>query len=331
MFLKALIIQVREVNIVKLHAADFFKLLFDTSASFEGIGKNLRNIITLKFAVRIKQLQQSRNGFTDTDNVALIEVDAFWDCKELTLAAKPGSYAEPFVTIHNAKQRIALEVVEPGPLYGIVANDKKDERLHLRSEPGANAPSVGQFQNGTAARILSENNGWLHVAIGEAQGYVQSKSVFQVTDDMRIIEPRYGLMKNSASALRYPLEGSGVVFSINAQSFVEITETAGCFYKILYTGMGMEGYVPTTDVWLYAPSGVEATIGVVANPDYRDRLNLREEPSTSAASLGRFYNGVQVEIYWVENDEWCYVRVGKYESEDLLVGYMMRKFIDLVR
>ena len=34
---------------------------------------------------------------------------------------------------------------------------------------------------------------------------------------------------------------------------------------------------------------------VVKNPDPQDRLNLREQPSETAASLGKYYNGVVVQ------------------------------------
>lgn len=33
---------------------------------------------------------------------------------------------------------------------------------------------------------------------------------------------------------------------------------------------------------------------VVSNPNPQDRLNLREQPSEAAASLGKYYNGVVV-------------------------------------
>lgn len=266
-------------------------------------------------------------GLTIPESIVEIEDYAFESCPDLLLTVKPGTYGETFAKIFNAKQKKAPE--GPRPLYGIVANDNKGTPLDLRSGPSANSESLGQYQNGTAALILSEENGWLHVAIGGAEGYMESRSVFQATENMRIFEPQFGLMKKRTDALRYPLEGSGVAFSIGADSFVDIVETAGCFYKILSDSM--EGYVLTTDVETGAPNGLNGRVGVVANPDYRDRLNLREKPSTNAESMGRYFNGVQVEIWWEENEEWCYVRVGQAVDEESVEGYMMKKFIEEAR
>ena len=261
------------------------------------------------------------------ESMAEIEDYAFSDCPELLLSAKPGTYGETFARLFNAKQKKAPDM--PRPLYGIVANDNKEKKLDLQSTPGANRTSIGQYQNGTAVRILSSDTEWLHVAIGEAEGYMESRYVFQATKNIRIFEPQYGIMKQSASALRYPLEGSGAVFSAGKDSFVDITETAGCFYQIQYEGM--KGYVLTTDVAVVAPNWVNARVGVVANPDYRDRLNLRAQPYTNVDSLGRYFNGMQVEIWWEENEEWVYVRVGQGNEEEAIEGYMMKKYLDETR
>lgn len=47
---------------------------------------------------------------------------------------------------------------------------------------------------------------------------------------------------------------------------------------------------------------------IIVNPDPTDRLNLRAEPSEDAVSLGKYYNGVRVYVYSVENG-WADVEI----------------------
>lgn len=67
------------------------------------------------------------------------------------------------------------------------------------------------------------------------------------------------------------------------------------------------------------------THGVVKNPNPADRLNLRETASTSAKSLGRYYNGTKVSIQSYHGD-WAYVYIGMENGD--ITGYMQTKFID---
>jgi len=60
---------------------------------------------------------------------------------------------------------------------------------------------------------------------------------------------------------------------------------------------------------------------VVNNPDPADRLNLRSAPSREAESLGKYFNGVLVEVLNKADDGWTRVRVGHTE------GYMMTKYL----
>ena len=69
-----------------------------------------------------------------------------------------------------------------------------------------------------------------------------------------------------------------------------------------------------------AADGMRET-AVVDNPNPADRLNLRIEPSLSSDSLGKYYNGVTVEILKVVNNDWVRVRIGNVD------GYMMRAYL----
>ena len=60
---------------------------------------------------------------------------------------------------------------------------------------------------------------------------------------------------------------------------------------------------------------------VVNNPDPADRLNLRSEPSREAATLGKYFNGVMVQVLGRTGDGWARVLVGSTE------GYMMTEYL----
>ena len=56
------------------------------------------------------------------------------------------------------------------------------------------------------------------------------------------------------------------------------------------------------------------------------RLNLRAEPSKSAASLGRYYTGVRVQVL-EDLGEWSRVRIAMGESDEAVEGYMMNGYL----
>lgn len=70
-------------------------------------------------------------------------------------------------------------------------------------------------------------------------------------------------------------------------------------------------------------SDVRSAIPVVrvSNPNSADRLNLRAEPKATAASLGKYGNGTNVEVLGVINNTWCHVRV------DGQIGFMMSTYL----
>jgi uncharacterized protein YgiM (DUF1202 family) len=63
------------------------------------------------------------------------------------------------------------------------------------------------------------------------------------------------------------------------------------------------------------------TFAVVNNPNPADRLHLRTQPRTGATSLGKYYNGVTVEVLSYPSDTWVEVRIGN------TVGYMLKQYL----
>lgn len=63
------------------------------------------------------------------------------------------------------------------------------------------------------------------------------------------------------------------------------------------------------------------TTAVVNKPDPDDRLNLRTKPSEDTPTLGKYYNGIFLDVLSDKKDGWVKVRIF------LLEGYMMAKFL----
>lgn len=61
---------------------------------------------------------------------------------------------------------------------------------------------------------------------------------------------------------------------------------------------------------------------LVYNPNPTDLLNLRQEPSTGAKSLGKYHTGVVVQVLEKVNDQWAKVQVGN------ATGYMNRRYLE---
>jgi uncharacterized protein YgiM (DUF1202 family) len=77
---------------------------------------------------------------------------------------------------------------------------------------------------------------------------------------------------------------------------------------------------------VYSDSVRVGDVAVVKNPNPSDRLNLRVSPSSSAASIGRYYNGVEATVLQVVNSAWVKVRIG-ISGSGIAEGYMMRQYL----
>ena len=79
-------------------------------------------------------------------------------------------------------------------------------------------------------------------------------------------------------------------------------------------------------IWAACCPAAWAQSAVVDNgSDPDSRLNMREEPSTDSASLGRFYSGTQVEIVSDAGGGWSEVNIGG--GQNSLSGYMMSEYL----
>jgi uncharacterized protein YgiM (DUF1202 family) len=101
----------------------------------------------------------------------------------------------------------------------------------------------------------------------------------------------------------------------------------------LEAGIQLMGFTPdwwhialsTGEITGYIPAKnglVNNSVAVVSNPNPADRLHLRTKADAKAASLGKYYNGVTVQVLSFEFDgTWAKVRV------DSLEGYMDLRYL----
>lgn len=272
------------------------------------------------------------------DSVQHIDDGAFIECPLLTLFANKGSYAESYLPVFSTQKEEELAWKQgpygmnaynnafgygTGGRFGIVNNGNKDEKLPVYESTTKDTRVLGQFENGTTVFILDEDGDWYFAQVGELAGYIEKTRIFVIDPLWAQFTPLWGTTKESVVVRNTPLEGGAQVMVLDAGVRVEIVTAAGCWYRI--QAYGLTGFVLTSELNTEPPREQDSgRFGIVLNPDCRDRLHLRAEASTSANSLGRFFNGTQVEILSTAGD-WYYVNVNGMR------GYMMAKFIDVVK
>ena len=200
----------------------------------------------------------------------------------------------------------------------VVANPDPEDRLHLRVSTSTTSASLGKYYNGTQVVVLKTYaNGWAKVQIGPLDGYMMTQ---------------YLSDEKQASALA---EGAWQGTTLYALPDIQSnSQQLNGYEKLCIMGFRDEWchvYVPALDCTGFVHASVDAlaeTNAVVQsrawvyNPDSADRLNLRQHPSTDAASLGKYYNGVPVDVLELAQNGWVKVRICEAAT-----GYMQAKYL----
>lgn len=202
----------------------------------------------------------------------------------------------------------------------VVANPDPEDRLHLRVSTSTTSASLGKYYNGTQVVVLKTYaNGWAKVQIGPLDGYMMTQ---------------YLSDEKQASAM--PLaEGAWQGTTLYALPDIQSnSQQLNGYEKLCIMGFRDEWchvYVPALDCTGFVHASVDALVETnavvqsrawVYNPDSADRLNLRQHPSTDAASLGKYYNGVPVDVLELAQNGWVKVRICEAAT-----GYMQAKYL----
>lgn len=211
-----------------------------------------------------------------------------------------------------------------------VQNPRQTDRLNLREMPSEATRSLGKYNNGIQVEVLGVADTWYHVRVDGKIGYMLAK----------YLSPLGG----SSSGGSAQTGDRAVVNNPKASERLHLRtepKTSATSLGKYYTGVEAQVLAYVSDTWAYVRIGsaegymmrqylsinpragsIPSAIPVmqVNNPRSDDRLNLRANPSEKAQSLGRYYNGTQVEVLGVA-DAWVHVRVGGR------MGYMMAKYL----
>jgi len=228
---------------------------------------------------------------------------------------------------------------------GQVNNPDPDDRLNLRTKPSADAPSLGKYYNGTDLQLLGPlENGWYKVRIGALTGYMQAKFIETDPDKMVMVQsaiPSFTVNNTSGTGLNLRESQSTQSKSLGLYNNGQLGYVIGVGETWCHVVMSdeTEGFmlreslspVPVFDKGSGSSGGTggsgTGSIGQVNNPDPDDRLNLRTKPSTDAPSLGKYYNGTDLQLLGPLENGWYKVRIGALTNQSLLVFIIMASLV----
>lgn len=270
------------------------------------------------------------------DSLQYADAYAFHQCdKDLTLFASRNSeghwlawtigapWAEP-----GKRPRTKIDKPKSKTPVAVVNNRDPNDQSEMRAAPDRDAGLIALYPNGTTVEVLSVESGWAMVRAGGLEGYIfahELKMMDDLTHQVRPVWGRRKLGENGAPFLLYELPlNTAPAKEVSEDVSVQILDSFGVWYKVVC--QEEVGYVQSRDldVARIRFRDKESVYFVVCNPNPRDRLHLRREPSTRSESLGMYFNGVQVKVLeWGE--EWMRVQVDGKE------GFMMAKFLSPIQ
>lgn len=212
----------------------------------------------------------------------------------------------------------------------IVSNPNPQDRLNLREQPSETSASLGKYYNGVVVQVNQNlQNGWVHVTIGNgegiAQGYMSTQYLAFGQDAQTVVSaiPQYQSTSSQWSLRTLPNDSS-MELPIRYASGTQI-ELLGFTDEWWHVRVGdLTGYIRHNPAAFKQLSGYYYDgyrIGIVNNANPSDRLNLREQPKTGAASLGKYYNGCVVALLSDKSNGWIRVCIGNLE------GYMEARYL----
>jgi len=303
---------------------------------------SLKNVIIPQGVKRIESYAFGHCGhiirISIPDSVEYIEHNAFYGCsKDAVVVGEPYSAAY----FYAFSQRLRFQTGDGTPYYikdmqafvphaGVLRASDVNTRIALYERADTKSPQRSTYRTGTTALILEEGSAYTKVLVGYQEGYVENEYFLHTTALTNGIPLIWGKVLSISYSDEYytvydtPDEASGGT-TLEGYPKVSILGTCGTMYYVYINGR--LGYMPTNTLDVGFDAQAQQTgqrFGVVCNPDYHDRLHLRKEPSTKSASLGRYYNGTQVQILDYSG-QWYHVRVDGKE------GYMLDTYVREMR
>ncbi len=221
---------------------------------------------------------------------------------------------------------------DPSGIYAVVNNPSATDRLNLRASKSQTTKSLGKYCNGNTVEVLDHGDTWCRVRVDGKTGYMLTKYLLLDSSIKTLVILDVG--RNDISGPPYPTLRSAPSDSASAVPLPDpklggslaILSKAGTWYYVEV--QGVEGYYPANKVMPGAKTYTQKKIAVVTGPNLSDRLNLRASTSKTAAILGKFFVGTQVEVLddnvmdaVARKDIWYQVKV------DGKKGYMQATYL----
>lgn len=204
-----------------------------------------------------------------------------------------------------------------------VSNPNPADRLHLRATASTGASSLGKYYNGVRVDVLAySSDTWAKVRIGNTEGYMLRQ--YLTTGNVKSVMPVLSVKNPNASdglnLREKPMDTAKSLGKYYNGTTVYVMGIVGDWYHVIVeskTGYMLAKYITP----LGGNENSPGSYAIVKNPNPSDRLHLRVSANTGAASLGKYYNGVKVELLSYSSDTWAKVRIGN------LVGYMLKQYL----
>ena len=186
--------------------------------------------------------------------------------------------------------------------------------VNVRDGAGLSYPIVKRLTKGDTYKIVSEKDDWYEIRIGTGKtGWVANWLVEKNTESNQV-EKKSGQGTITGNSVRVRM-GPGTTFqtvsTLTKGTAVNILEKNENWVQIKTDDI--EGWV--ADAYIQLPAASENTVKQETKETSGDsqigrvmvdRLNVRSEPSTSSASLGKLNKDTSVTIYQM-NNEWVQI------------------------
>ena len=251
----------------------------------------------------------------------------------------------------------AAALADGGDTYAMISHPSASY-ITLRESAIDNSTSLGKFYSGLYVYIVSYyDNAWAEICVnpGSTQrytGYVR-RSFLQtdfINNAVKSTAPAMSLqnsqgkgvllrstpafLNDNSNVLGLYANGTQVqvLGDMSSWYYVQVGGRMGFMSKTGFTAKTVSASTTSSNPnWNNGPVGshvsanwniaVPANSAIVNNPYPGDRLNLRREPTTTSSSLGKYYNGVCVEVLATLDNGFTQVRIGN------LTGYMKTEYL----
>lgn len=212
----------------------------------------------------------------------------------------------------------------------VISNPDPTDRLNLRAAPREDAVSLGKYYNGVWVISYGVKDGWAEVDVQGRHGYMKDEFLTYgaAADRVQSAIPTMTVGTASLNLRAGDSQNSKTYGNYARGTQVEILGVGTTWHHVrigTQVGYMMAKHLVGDVSFHKDQSSTGAQYAIVANPNPKDRLNLRDKPSEQGNSLGKFYNWTNVLVHEKRSDGWSRVSIG--EGKGTISGYMQTKYL----